>query len=170
MSCERCQTLPALTRTRLSGLTVALVLILIIWSPGQAQQRAQEAQQTSRVQAYQFSHPAGGPTVIGPRWRAQLGHFGYPRTARMVFFEDGNYVDLAKRYRRYVMETGLFVSLREKSARTPAVNVTNGFAQKVNKRIGVAVSEPEAGRGPHAGSPRGVVVATGQKFNLRIVA
>jgi len=22
--------------------------------------------------AYQFSHPAGGPTVIGPRWRPQL--------------------------------------------------------------------------------------------------
>ena len=46
----------------------------------------------------------------------------------------------------------------------------NGFAQKVNKRVGVAVSEPEAGRGPHAGSPRGVVVATGRRFNLRIVA
>jgi hypothetical protein len=79
--------------------------------------------------AYQFSHPAGGPTVIGPRWRAQLGHFGYPRTARMVFFEDGNYVDLAKRYRRYVMETGLFVSLKEKIARTPAVNELVGTPQ-----------------------------------------
>jgi len=45
-----------------------------------------------------------------------------------------------------------------------------GFAQKVNKQVGVAVSEPEAGRGPHAGSPPGVVVATGQRFNLRIVA
>jgi hypothetical protein len=33
----------------------------------------------------------------------------------------------------------------------------SGFAQKVNKRIGVAVSEPEA-------------VATGRRFNLRIVA
>jgi hypothetical protein len=79
--------------------------------------------------AYQFSHPAGGPTVIGPRWRAQLGHFGYPRTARMVFFEGGNYVDLAKRYRRYVMETGLFVSLKEKIARTPAVNELVGTPQ-----------------------------------------
>ena len=51
--------------------------------------------------AYQFSHPAGGPTVIGPRWRSQLGRFAYPRTARMAFLEDGNYVDMAKRYRRY---------------------------------------------------------------------
>lgn len=71
--------------------------------------------------AYQFKHPAGGPTVIGPRWRAQLGRFGYLRSARMSFVADGNYVQLAKRYRRYVMEGGLFVSLKEKIARTPLV-------------------------------------------------
>jgi hypothetical protein len=71
--------------------------------------------------AYQFSHPAGGPTVIGPRWRNQLGKLGYVRTARMIFFADGNYVDMAKRYRRYAMETGLFVSLKEKIARSPRV-------------------------------------------------
>ncbi len=72
--------------------------------------------------AYQFKHPAGGPTVIGPRWRAQLGRFGYNRSMRMAFVADGNYVDLAKRYRRYVMESGLFVSLKEKIARTPIVS------------------------------------------------
>jgi hypothetical protein len=71
--------------------------------------------------AYQFQHPRGGPTVIGPRWRAQLGRFGYPRTARMTFFAEGNYVDMAKRYRRYVMDTGLFVPLKEKIARHEAV-------------------------------------------------
>ena len=70
---------------------------------------------------YQFEHPAGGPTVIGPRWRTTLGRFEYPRSARMCFFSDGNYVDMAKRYRRYVMDTGLFVSLKEKIARTPAL-------------------------------------------------
>jgi len=71
--------------------------------------------------AYQFQHPAGGPTVIGPRWRTSLGRLGYPRTARMCFFPQGNYVDLAKRYRRYAMDTGLFVSLRDKIARKPIV-------------------------------------------------
>ena len=71
--------------------------------------------------AYQFTHPAGGPTVIGPRWRAQLARFAYLRTARICFIASGNYVDMAKRYRRYALETGLFVSLREKIARTPAV-------------------------------------------------
>jgi len=71
--------------------------------------------------AYQFSHPAGGPTVIGPRWRAQLSRFAYVRTARMCFIANGNYVDLAKRYRRYAIDTGLFVSLNEKIARRPIV-------------------------------------------------
>ncbi len=42
--------------------------------------------ETPNDAAYRFHHPAGGPTVIGPRWRATLGRFGYPRTARMCFF------------------------------------------------------------------------------------
>jgi hypothetical protein len=79
--------------------------------------------------AYQFAHPAGGPTVIGPRWLATLGHFRYPRTARFCFFENGNYVDLAKRYRRYAMDTGLFVSLKEKIARTPGLADVIGTPQ-----------------------------------------
>src|SRR5215813_12028591 len=36
--------------------------------------------------AYQFEHPAGGPTIVGPRWLATLGRFGYPRSGRMCFF------------------------------------------------------------------------------------
>ena len=64
--------------------------------------------------AYQWSHPAGGPTVIGPRWRAQLGRLGYPRAGRMVFFEQGNYVDLARRYREHAIVNGLWVPLAAK--------------------------------------------------------
>lgn len=71
--------------------------------------------------AYQFSHPAGGPTVIGPRWRTSLGKFAYPRTGRMCFIPEGNYVQMAKRYRKYAMETGLFIPLTEKIAKNPAV-------------------------------------------------
>jgi hypothetical protein len=84
--------------------------------------------------AYQFDHPAGGPTVIGPRWLATLGKFSYRRTARMCFFENGNYVTLAKRYRQYVMDTGLFVSLKEKIARTPIVADMIGMPQT---RVGI---------------------------------
>ena len=71
--------------------------------------------------AYQFRHPAGGPTVIGPRWRASLGRFRYPRTARMVFFATGSYVDMAKRYRRHAIDAGLFISLDQKIAQAPRV-------------------------------------------------
>jgi hypothetical protein len=71
--------------------------------------------------AYQFHHPAGGPTVIGPRWRAQLGKLGYLRTARLCFLPQGDYVDMAKRYRRYAMDSGQFVSLKEKIAHSPTV-------------------------------------------------
>jgi Family of unknown function (DUF5696) len=84
--------------------------------------------------AYQFEHPAGGPTVIGPRWRASLGRFRYSRAGRMCFVERGGYVDLAKRYRRYAIESGLFVSLKEKAARSPKVASLVGAPQT---RLGI---------------------------------
>ncbi len=80
--------------------------------------------------AYTFSHPAGGPTSIGPSWKPQLSRFGYLRSLRMAFLPKGNYVDLAKRYRRYVTESGQFVSLKDKIARNPLVRnlIGNPFA------------------------------------------
>jgi hypothetical protein len=70
---------------------------------------------------YTFSHPAGGPTFMGPSWRAQLGRFGYLRSLRMAFFPKGNYVDLCKRYRRYAMDSVLYVSLKDKIAHNAVV-------------------------------------------------
>jgi hypothetical protein len=94
--------------------------------------------------AYQFEHPAGGPTVIGSRWLASLGALRYPRTCRMCFFEDGNYVTLAKRYRRYVQETGLFVSLKEKIARTP---ILAGLIGTPHSRVSILRNlKPESDR------------------------
>ena len=90
--------------------------------------------ETPNDAAYQFSHPAGGPTVIGPRWLPSLGRFSYLRTARMCFFKQGNYVTLCKRYRQCVMDTGLFVSLKEKIARSPVVGQMIGLPQT---RIGI---------------------------------
>ncbi|HXK03797.1 MAG TPA: DUF5696 domain-containing protein [Verrucomicrobiae bacterium] len=71
--------------------------------------------------AYTFDHPAGGPTKMGPSWRAQLGRFGYTRRLRMVFLPDGGYVAMAKRYRRYAMDSGLYVSLKDKIAHNAVV-------------------------------------------------
>ncbi|UCG49739.1 MAG: hypothetical protein JSU94_08145 [Phycisphaerales bacterium] len=68
-----------------------------------------------------FQHPAGGPTRMNVRWIHSLGRLTYPRRARICLFNKGNYVDMAKRYRRHVIETGHFVSLRDKIARTPLV-------------------------------------------------
>ena len=68
-----------------------------------------------------FRHPAGGPTKIELRWIHSLGKLAYPRRVRICFFENADYVDLAKRYRRYVRQTGHFVSLEEKIARNPIV-------------------------------------------------
>jgi len=77
--------------------------------------------ETSDDAAYTFHHPAGGPTVLGPRWLASLGRLRYPRSVRMCFFPKGNYLTLCKRYRKHVMDTGQFVSLKEKIAREPLV-------------------------------------------------
>ena len=71
--------------------------------------------------AYQFKHPAGGPTIIGPRWRESLGKMGYQRTCRLGFLPNADYNGMAKRYRQYVKDTGLYVSLAEKIARNPKV-------------------------------------------------
>lgn len=71
--------------------------------------------------AYRFSHPAGGPTLIGPRWRECLGRLRYMRTLRFCFLPHGGYVAMARRYRQYAIDSGLFVSLREKVARSPLV-------------------------------------------------
>ena len=68
-----------------------------------------------------FEHPAGGPTRIQLKWVHSLGELQYPRRVRLCFFENGNYVTMAKRYRRYVQETGHFVSLGEKITRNPQV-------------------------------------------------
>ncbi|MBI4557724.1 MAG: hypothetical protein HY706_09080 [Candidatus Hydrogenedentes bacterium] len=66
-----------------------------------------------------YDHKPGGPTRIQPRWYASLGKLRYARSVRYVFDDAATYVAMAKRYRRYVQETGRFVSLREKLARTP---------------------------------------------------
>jgi len=68
-----------------------------------------------------FEHPPGGPTRMELRWIHSLGKLSYPRRVRLCFFENGNYVDMAKRYRQHVLETGHFISLKEKIARKPLV-------------------------------------------------
>jgi hypothetical protein len=94
---------------------------------------------------YTFSHPAGGPTHIGPTWRPALDRFSSLRSLRMSFLPKGNYVDLAKRYRRYVMDSGLYVSLKDKVARSPLVKNLFG-APMINVSV---LRQPKPGTGPY---------------------
>ncbi|NUN97727.1 MAG: hypothetical protein HUU16_16315 [Candidatus Omnitrophica bacterium] len=71
-------------------------------------------------------HPASGPTTLRPMWFSSLGELRYPRRVRYVFDDNAGYVSMAKRYRRFARETGHFVSLREKLARTPALSKVIG--------------------------------------------
>ncbi|HZR17164.1 MAG TPA: hypothetical protein VFE51_07540 [Verrucomicrobiae bacterium] len=63
-----------------------------------------------------------GRLAISPEWDAQLGQFGYARRLRYVFFDHGGHVAMAKRYRAYAKETGLFKTLTEKQKVNPSVD------------------------------------------------
>lgn len=63
-----------------------------------------------------------GLLCLAPAWQPQKGRFGYPRKIRYCFFADGGYTAMAKRYRRYAQETGLFRTLAEKRKVNPHVD------------------------------------------------
>ncbi len=66
-------------------------------------------------------HPAGGPTRLETGWEGSLGRMRMPRRVRIATFAAGDYVTLAKHYRRYRIERGEFVPLTRKIERTPMV-------------------------------------------------
>jgi hypothetical protein len=96
------------------------------WGQVEAGHGVQTIIETSFDGGAVFDHPAGGPTTISPHWYSSLGSLKYPRRIRYVFEDKANYVGMAKRYRRYARETGHFVSLKEKLARTPGVSEVVG--------------------------------------------
>ena len=57
-----------------------------------------------------------------PQWLGQKGQFGYKRKLRYIFFDKGGYVAMAKRYRAYAKQIGLFKTLAEKRKRRPALD------------------------------------------------
>jgi len=56
-----------------------------------------------------------------PEWRPSKFAARYPRAIQYHLFADGDYVDMAKWYRRHAIKTGLHVTLREKLKQTPAL-------------------------------------------------
>ena len=69
-----------------------------------------------------------GKLQISPEWQAQKGEFGYPRRLRYSFVAGGGYVAMAKRYRQYAKDTGLFKTLNEKRREVPATDLLVGAA------------------------------------------
>jgi hypothetical protein len=63
---------------------------------------------------------------LAPQWVPQKGRFGPPRRLRYTFFNDGGYVAMAKRYRQYARDTGLFKTLADKRAANPDVDLLIG--------------------------------------------
>lgn len=89
------------------------------WGVQQGRSAAMVILETPADGGCRFDHPAGGPTRIEPRWVHSLGRLAYPRRLRFCFFDQGNYVDMARRYRRHAIQTGTLVTLKEKIARNP---------------------------------------------------
>ncbi len=89
------------------------------WGQQQGKAAAMVILETPDDAGCHFEHPPGGPTRIEPRWVHSLGRFSYPRRLRICFFEPGNYVDMARRYRRHAIGNGTLVTLKEKFTRNP---------------------------------------------------
>ncbi len=67
-----------------------------------------------------------GLLCLAPAWQPQKGKFGPERVIRYVFFAEGGYVAMAKRYREHAKRTGLFRTLAEKRKAIPAVDQLAG--------------------------------------------
>ena len=63
---------------------------------------------------------------LAPEWEPQKQQFGPERVIRYVMFDCGGYVAMAKRYRAYAEQTGLFKTLAEKRKTVPAVDLLVG--------------------------------------------
>lgn len=55
-----------------------------------------------------------GKSKVVNRWVSEKGSFSYTRKIKYYFFDKGGYVAMAKRYRQYAHDNGLFKSLKQK--------------------------------------------------------
>jgi hypothetical protein len=67
-----------------------------------------------------------GRLTIAPQWDSQKGRLGYTRRLRYIFLDHGGYVAMAKRYRTYAQQIGLFKTLAQKKAENPNVDLLIG--------------------------------------------
>ena len=65
---------------------------------------------------------------MAPAWKPELGHAGYSRKMRFVFFDKGGYVAMAKRYRAFAKGCGRVKTFAEKVKERPMVERLPGAA------------------------------------------
>jgi len=78
-------------------------------------------------------------SAVWPYWRSVKGALGYPRVAHYIFQPHGGYVEMCKTYRRYAIQTGKLVTLKEKIAANPEVEKIIGAP---NLEIHVVANRP----------------------------
>src|SRR5207253_10804361 len=66
-------------------------------------------------------HAAGGPTDYRLLWLPSRGQLAYPRRITLRFFPEGDYVSLAKEYRKVAEARDKCVTLREKNEANPTL-------------------------------------------------
>ncbi len=77
---------------------------------------------------FDYEKYAGGCAKVSHIAHSQLGRIGYERKLRVSLLLDADYNTLAKRYRSYLIESGQFVSLKEKVHKNPKVAQLIGSA------------------------------------------
>ena len=76
---------------------------------------------------------------IWPSWHSVKGRLGYPRVAHYIFQPHGGYVEMSKTYRRYAVQTGKLMTLKQKIAANPDVQKLIGAP---NFEIQVVANRP----------------------------
>ena len=84
--------------------------------------------ETSNDAAMNARKGPNGLWQAGPSWDASMGQFGYARTARYVFFDQGGHVAMCKRYREHAKQVGLYKPFSEKVKRNANIDLLIGAA------------------------------------------
>ncbi len=75
---------------------------------------------------FDFDHPAGGPTRVGPWWNTSFEAFRYPRTTLYRFYPKADHVCIALGYRDYCRRIGRWRSIEEKRLEKPQLDRLRG--------------------------------------------
>ncbi|MGN0832662.1 MAG: glycoside hydrolase [Kiritimatiellia bacterium] len=113
-----------------------------------------------------FAPPRKGAAISpGVCWEPQNGAFGYPRRVRLVFFDKGGYVAMAKRYRAWAKSQGRLKTFAEKEKERPLVDRLLGAPNiwcRTGKTVEYARKLKEAGIDRFLWSNRGSAAAVAE--------